>query len=144
MARNSTIPSIAFPAKLDAGIVKQLERIKNLAEMSPVLKLEFARVTQVDPVGCGLLLNILKRLQKSSHKLILVGAPELAEKIQAILQVGRRDETEAPWLLLLEVLRLLNRESDFEERSIDYCITFEVSPPAFVSPQDKVLSLIHI
>ena len=138
VARNSTIPSIAFPAKLDAGIVKQLERIKNLAEMSPVLKLEFARVTQVDPVGCGLLLNILKRLQKSSHKLILVGAPELAEKIQAILQVGRRDETEAPWLLLLEVLRLLNRESDFEERSIDYCITFEVSPPAFVSPQDKV------
>ena len=52
--------------------------------------------------------------------------------------LGRRDETEAPWLLLLEVLRLLNRESDFEERSIDYCITFEVSPPAFVSPQDKV------
>lgn len=137
-ARNSTIPSIAFPAKLDAGIIKQLERIKNLAEMSPVLKLEFVRVTQVDPVGCGLLLNILKRLQKSGHKLILVGAPELAEKIQAILQVGRRDETEAPWLLLLEVLRLLNRESEFEERSIDYCITFEVSPPAFVSPQDKV------
>ncbi|WP_233588340.1 hypothetical protein [Herminiimonas sp. KBW02] len=137
-ARNGTIPSIAFPAKLDAGIIKQLERIKNLAEMSPVLKLEFARVTLVDPVGCGLLLNILKRLQKSGHKLILVGAPELAEKIQSILQVGRRDETEAPWLLLLEVLRLLNRESDFEERSIDYCITFEVSPPAFVSPQDKV------
>jgi anti-anti-sigma regulatory factor len=136
--RNNTIPSIAFPAKLDAGIIKQLERIKNVAEMSPVLKLEFARVTQVDPVGCGLLLNILKRLQKSGHKLILVGAPELAEKIQAILLVGRRDETEAPWLLLLEVLRLLNREADFEERSIDYCITFEVSPPAFVSPQDKV------
>ncbi|MNJ99509.1 hypothetical protein D3C87_172870 [compost metagenome] len=138
VARSSTIPSIAFSAKLDAGIIKQLERIKNLAEMSPVIKLEFARVTQVDPVGCGLLLNILKRLQKSGHKLILVGAPELAEKIQAILQVGRRDETEAPWLLLLEVLRLLNREADFEERSIDYCVTFEVSPPAFVSPQDKV------
>lgn len=136
--RTSTIPSIAFPAKLDAGIIKQLERVKNVAEMSPVLKLEFARVTQVDPVGCGLLLSILKRLQKSGHKLILVGAPELAEKVHAILQVGRRDETEAPWLLLLEILRLLNREADFEERSIDYCVTFEVSPPAFVSPQDKV------
>ncbi|MNR80720.1 hypothetical protein D3C72_114460 [compost metagenome] len=136
--RNSTVPNIPFPAKLDAGIIKQLERIKNLAEMSPVLKLEFARVTQVDPVGCGLLLNVLRRLQKSGHQLILVGAAELAEKIQGILQVGRRDETEAPWLLLLELLRLLNREADFEERSIDYCVTFEVSPPAFVSPQDKV------
>jgi anti-anti-sigma regulatory factor len=131
-------PSVAFSGKLDAGIVKQLERIKNMAEMSNVLKLEFARVTAVDPIGCGLLLSVLKKLQKSGHNLILVGASDLAEKIHSILMVGRRDETEAPWLLMLELLRLLNREAEFEERSIDYCVTFEVSPPAFVSPQDKV------
>ncbi|MFJ7567293.1 STAS domain-containing protein [Herminiimonas sp. NPDC097707] len=136
--RASTTPSVAFSGKLDAGSIKQLERIKNMAEMSNVIKLEFARVSEVDPVGCGLLFSILQRLQKSGHNLILVGAPELAEKIRSILQVGRRDETEAPWLLLLEILRLLNRESDFEETSIDYCVTFEVSPPAFVSPQNKV------
>lgn len=133
-------PSIAFAGKLDAGIVKQLERIKNAAGMSNVIKLEFARITEVDPVGCGLLHSVLKKLQKSGHNLILVGAPVLAEKIRAILAVGRRDETEAPWLLLLEILRLLNREADFEESSIDYCVTFEVSPPAFVSPQNKVVT----
>lgn len=138
--RASTTPSVAFSGKLDAGSIKQLERIKNMAEMSNVIKLEFARVSEVDPVGCGLLFSILQRLQKSGHNLILVGAPELAEKIRSILQVGRRDETEAPWLLLLEILRLLNRESDFEETSIDYCVTFEVSPPAFVSPQNKVVT----
>jgi anti-anti-sigma regulatory factor len=136
--RASSTPSVAFSGKLDAGIVKQLERIKNLAERSDVLKLEFVRVAAVDPIGCGLLLSVLKKLQKSGHNLILVGAAELAEKIQSILMVGRRDETEAPWLLMLELLRLLNREAEFEERSIDYCVTFEVSPPAFVSPQDKV------
>lgn len=138
--RASGTPGISFTGNLDATIVKQLERIRNMAEMSNVLKLEFARVTGVDPVGCGLLLSVLKKLQKSGHNLILVGAPELADKIRAILQVGRRDETEAPWLLLLEVLRLLNRETDFEETSIDYCVTFEVSPPAFVSPKDKVVT----
>lgn len=133
-------PGVAFPAKLDAGIVKQLERVKNMAEMSNVLRLEFARVAEVDPIGCGLLLSVLKKLQKSGHNLVLVGAAELAEKIRAILAVGRRDETEAPWLLLLELLRLLNRETEFEETSIDYCVTFEVSPPAFESPQDKVVT----
>lgn len=138
--RPSTTPSIAFSGKLDASIIKQLERVGNMAEMSNVLKLEFSRVTEVDPIGCGLLLSVLRRLQKSGHNLILVSAAELAEKIRAILQVGRRDETEAPWLLLLEILRLLNREPEFEESSIDYCITFEVSPPAFVSPQDKVMT----
>ena len=136
--RASGTPSVAFSGKLDAGIIKQLERVRNLAERSNVLKLEFVRVTAVDPIGCGLLHNVLMKLQKSGHNLILVGAAELAEKIQSILMVGRRDETEAPWLLMLELLRLLNREAEFEERSIDYCVTFEVSPPAFVSPQDKV------
>lgn len=131
-------PSVSFSGTLDGSIVKLLEKAQNLAEKSRVLRLEFAKVTSVDPVGCGLLLSILKKLQKSGNDLILVGALDLVTKIRAILEVGRRDETEAPWLLLLEILRLLNLEKDFEEASIDYCVTFEVSPPAFVAPKNKV------
>lgn len=140
VARGNSIPGVSFAGTLDSSCIKQLERIKNMAENSNVLRLEFVRVTEIDPVGCGLLLSVMKKLQKSGHKLILVGAAELVDKIRAILQVGRRDETEAPWLLMLEFLRLLNRESDFEETSIDYCVTFEVSPPAFESPKDKVVT----
>lgn len=132
------VPSVAFVGKLDGNIIRLLERVQKLAETSPSLRLEFARVLEVDPVGCGLLLRILKRLQATERDLVLVGARELAEKIRKILQVGRRDETEAPWLLLLEILRLLNAESEFEEASIDYCVTFEVSPPAFLAPRNKV------
>lgn len=138
--RKGMTPGVAFADKLDGSIVKQIERLRNLSDMSETLRLDFTRVTAVDPVGCGLLFNILMRLQKSGHRLALLGAEELAEKIRAILAVGRRDETETPWLLLLEVLRLLNREADFEETSIDYCITFEVSPPAFTAPLDAVVA----
>jgi len=137
-AATGAIPSVPFAGRLDATAVKLLERTQNLAEKSRVLRLEFARVTEVDPIGCGLLLRVLKTLQKSGHDLILVGASELATKVRAILEVGRRDETEAPWLLLLELLQLLNRESEFEEASIDYCVTYEVSPPAFVASKNKV------
>lgn len=136
--RATAVPAVAFSGKLDGSIIKLLERVQKLAEANRALRLEFARVAEVDPVGCGLLLRILKKLQASEHDLVLVGAPDLIEKIRAILQVGRRDETEAPWLLLLEILRLLNRESEFEEASIDYCVTFEVSPPAFVAPRNNV------
>lgn len=137
-ARPAATPAVPFSGKLDGHIIKLLERIQKLAQNNRALRLEFVRVTEVDPVGCGLLLRMLKKLQSSEHDLILAGAPELAAKIRAILQVGRRDETEAPWLLLLEVLRLLNSEKEFEEASIDYCITFEVSPPAFVPPKNKI------
>lgn len=131
-------PMVTFSGALDSRSAKYIERIQKLAESHQALRLEFARITEVDPAGCALLLGVLNKLQKSGHDLILVGAPELADKIRTIVEVGRRDDTEDPWLLLLEILRLLNREKEFEETSIDYCVTFEVSPPAFVAPQNKV------
>jgi ABC-type transporter Mla MlaB component len=134
----SAVPMIAFAGKLDASIVKQLERLQKMSESNKSVRLEFVRVTEVDPAGCALLLEALKKLHKAGKDLVFVGAAELAEKIRSILEVGRRDETEAPWLLLLEILELLNREKDFEEASIDYCVTFEVSPPAFVPPKNKI------
>ena len=127
-----TLPSVAFAGKLDAGIIKLVERVQKIADEHQALRLEFGRVTEVAPVGCGLLLRMLKKLQH--HDVSVTGANELAARIRAIIELGRRDETEAPWLLLLEILRLQNREHEFEETSIDYCITFEVSPPPFVPP----------
>jgi anti-anti-sigma regulatory factor len=135
-----TLPSVAFSGKLDANIGKQLERAQKLSATHPAVRLEFTRVSSVDPIGCGLLLRMLKKLQKSGLDLVLVGANELADKIREILLVGRRDETAAPWLLLLEILHLLNLEQAYEDASIDYSITFEVSPPPFVKPQAKVIT----
>ncbi len=132
------IPSLTFPSKLDASIIKLVEKLQLISKQSHTLKLDFLRVKEVDPVGCGLLLRALKSLKKSGHDLMLVGAQDLSENIHAILEVGRRDETEAPWLLLLEILQLLHFESAFEEASIEYCITFEVSPPSFEAPKNKV------
>ena len=134
----SATPSIIFPAILDAGIVKVLEKLQISSSKSRSLRLDFSRVKAVDPIGCGLLLRSLKNLKKTGHELMLAGAQDLADKIKAILQVGRRDETEAPWLLLLEILQLLHFERAFEEASMDYCITFEVSPPSFEASKVKI------
>ena len=139
-SRPEVTPGVAFTGKLDGSIGKLLDRIQKLSETNALLRVDFARVTEVDPVGCGLLLSTLKKLQKSGKDLVLIGAAELTGKIRSIIEVGRRDETEAPWLLLLEILQLLNRESEFEEASIDYCVTFEVSPPAFVAPKNKIMT----
>lgn len=137
-----TVPSLTFPSKLDGEIIKLLQRLNNLSETSKVLRLDFGRVKTVDPVGCGLLLRAIRNLKKTKHDLVLVSAQNLTEQIRSILEVGRRDETEAPWLLLLEVLQLLQLKEVFEEASIDYCVTFEVSPPAFEAPTSKVTTAV--
>ncbi|MBR7800447.1 STAS domain-containing protein [Undibacterium fentianense] len=136
------IPSLTFPAKLDGEIIKLLQKLNALSEGSKVLKLDFGRVKTVDPVGCGLLLRAMRNLKKTKHDLVLVAAQNLTEQIRSILEVGRRDETEAPWLLLLEVLQLLQMKEAFEESSIDYCVTFEVSPPAYEAPTTKVTTAV--
>lgn len=132
------IPAIAFAGKLDSHILPQLGQLQALAAEKPTVRLEFTRVTEVDPVGCEMLLAVLHQLQTPEHELVLVGSQELMGKIRQIIQVGRRDERRAPWLLLLEILRLLNLEQEFEECSIEYCVTLEVSPPAFIAPHNKV------
>ena len=134
-AHSGATPTQAFAGMLDASIAPALERLAQLAAADhPVLRLEFSRVNGVAPDGCALLLAALRGLA-GRHELIVVAAAELAAQIQGSIQVGRREDSEPNWLLLLELLQLLNREKDFEEASMDYCVTFEVSPPPFVAPK---------
>lgn len=133
-AYSGVIPTQAFNGALDAGIAAQLQQLLAVAEGAPLLRLEFGRVQALDAAACALLLEALQALQAQQRELILVGASELAELLRAGLCVGRRDDGAAPWLLLLELLQLLHREKDFEETGMDYCVTFEVSPPSFVAP----------
>ena len=125
-------PTVQFAGVLDAGAATQAAQLRALAT-APVLRVDFCRVYAVTPAGCGPLLDAL-RAAPAQRELILAGAEELVGLIRAIVDVGRRDEGEAPWLLLLELLRLLNREKAFDEAAMDYCVTFEVSPPSFVAP----------
>ena len=140
LSNSPKVPAVIFSGKLDGGILPQLTHAQTLASEKRSIRMEFTRVTEVDAVGCSLLLSVLKKLQMPDQALMLIGALELTMKIRDIVEVGRRDECEAPWLLLLEIFRLLHLEQQFEDCSIDYCVTYEVSPPAFIAPHNKVTS----
>ncbi len=128
-------PTEVFSGILDQRVAPQLERMHQLANNHQGLRVDFSRITQVDPDGCALLLAELTRLRGQQRELSLVGGSQLAGQIRTIIGLGQRESTEAPWLLLLELLQLMNKETDFEEASMDYCVTFEVSPPSFVAPK---------
>ena len=128
-------PTEVFAGVLDEQLAPRFERLLHLAEGNPVLRLEFARIQDVTPEGCALLLDTLNGLRKRERELIVAGATELAEVVRSTIEIGKRDASEAPWLLLLALLQLLNREKDFEETAMDYCVTYEVSPPSFETPQ---------
>ena len=132
-ARSGVVPTIALNGRLDAGIAAQLARLDAHGNAA-LLRLELGRLAGFDSDGCTLLLAALQRVQARQCELTVVGAEQLAERLRAAVCVGCRDDGPAPWLLLLELLQLQNREKDFEETGMDYCVTFEVSPPSFTAP----------
>ncbi|HLL10977.1 MAG TPA: hypothetical protein VK570_07965 [Rubrivivax sp.] len=64
------------------------------------------------------------------------------ERLFAVLQeaapTGVRDADPAFWLTRLDALRLANRPDAFDEAAIDYCVTYEVSPPSWESTRCRV------
>jgi len=48
-----------------------------------------------------------------------------------------RDVDPVYWMLRLEALRLAHRPDQFDEVAIDYCVTFEVSPPSWENSRCK-------
>ena len=124
-------PIIALPESIDEGVVKQLEQLKNYSLSYQSIALDSSNVRSIDPVGAELLLRVINAFKRASHELLLQGADQLVTPLRAAVEAGRRDPSDAVWMLLLEVFRLLNRQHDFEETGIQYCITYEVSPPSW-------------
>jgi anti-anti-sigma regulatory factor len=124
-------PAVRLPAAIDAAIVKPLETLKTYAATHAALTLDVSATRSVDLVGAELLLRVVNAFKRASHELTLVGLDALADALRAEVEAGRRDASDAAWMLLLEVLRLQGKQNDFEETGIQYCVTFEVSPPSW-------------
>ena len=123
----------AFGAVLDASVAPRLARL--LASKAPLVRLDFGALRSADEEGCARLLAALQSLRAGGRELVLAGADTLLAVLRPMLAIGAREASQAPWLLLLELLLLTHREKDFEEAAMDYCVTFEVSPPSFEAPQ---------
>nr|WP_229633973.1 hypothetical protein [Duganella qianjiadongensis] len=75
--------------------------------------------------------TLLATLQASPEHLRLSGAEALAATLRGQLASDPASRSATPWLLLLELLQRLDRETEFELIALEYCAAFEVSPPAF-------------
>jgi anti-anti-sigma regulatory factor len=60
----------------------------------------------------------------------LDGADGLVRSLESRLVVGQQ-KSAGSWLLLLELYQRLGKPEVFEEKAVDYAVTFEVSPPSW-------------
>lgn len=67
-----------------------------------------------------------------------LGGERLFQVLAEAAPTGVRDADPAYWLTRLDALRLANRADQFDETAIDYCVTYEVSPPSWEPARCKV------
>ena len=127
----SDTPTVRLPGQISANIVKPLEQLKAFAMTHATLAVDLSDVRIIDTVGAELLLRVFNAFKRSSHELIVHGADHLVGPLRTAIEPGRRDSSDACWMLLLDAQRLLDLQNDFEETGIQYCITYEVSPPSW-------------
>jgi hypothetical protein len=77
-------------------------------------------------------LSVLCRLwAQQSLEMRWISGERLFTVLQESAPTGVRDADPAFWLARLDALRLANRVDQFDETAIDYCVTYEVSPPSW-------------
>ena len=104
-------------------------------------KIEFALdgINGIDDSGCETLLNFLLQWQAQACVINLIGADNLIKQLHAAVKSTPPLACHSTWLLLIEVIRLLNDEFEYEEVCMSYSLTFEVSPPPYVAPVGNLI-----
>jgi hypothetical protein len=95
-------------------------------------------VQRVEPEACTLLSELLRHWSTQQLEMRWIGLERLLAVLTEAAPTGVRDADPVYWLLRLEALRLANRPDQFDEVAIDYCVTYEVSPPSWEKSLCKV------
>ena len=125
--------SMLFRGDLLAKNTAAFDAVGRELEKGSSLRLDLAKVKQLDPGGCEALLDLVARARKGRGKLNLLGRDSLIKLLMDRIEAGREDPVpgKAYWLLLLELLKQQGRQDVFEDKAVDYAVTFEESPPSW-------------
>ncbi|MBB5203182.1 hypothetical protein HNQ51_000475 [Inhella inkyongensis] len=116
-----------------------LALLKKRVETAPLpWVLDWSALTRLEAEAREPLTDLMRQWAKQSTEMRWQGGEQLLDQLRELTPVGERDTDTGWWMLRLEVLRVLNRPDQFDEAAIDYCVTYEVSPPSWDAARCKV------
>ncbi len=100
--------------------------------------MDWLGVESVTAEGANQLYSQLHQWARDVHDITWIGTDHLFDVLTELAPTGVKDADPAFWMLRLELLRMANRIDRFDETAIDYCVTYELSPPSWEPVQCKV------
>jgi hypothetical protein len=100
--------------------------------------LDWSALRAIDAEACARMSEVFRHWATENLEMTWLAGETLFNVLQEAAPTGVRDSDPAYWLLRLDALRLANRADQFDEAAIDYCVTYEVSPPSWERAKCKV------
>jgi hypothetical protein len=119
----------ACPAVLDGEGVARLA--SQTLHMPLPWVFDWSALTHIDAQTCARLSELLRSWMGQPLDMRWLAGERLLGVLQDAAPVGARDVDPAFWQLRLDALRMAHRADQFDEAAIDYCVTYEVSPPSW-------------
>lgn len=121
------------PSALSVASLSSLQA--NLRRLPPPWTLNWSRLTEIRPEAVAPLTTLFRFWADSAEAVVrFAGVGKLVAALEAATPVGERQVPQECWALRLSALRLMGLEHDFEAVALDYCLTYEVSPPSWKDP----------
>ncbi len=99
---------------------------------------DWGALKELDAEVCARLSELFRAWMPQRLDMRWLAGERLFAVLQEMAPTGARDADPAFWVLKLDALRLVNRPDKFDEAAIDYCVTYEVSPPSWEKPVCEV------
>jgi hypothetical protein len=117
------------PPVLDVDAVARLRSVTLQLPLPWVF--DWSALQSVEPQAASHLSELLRQWAPEALDMRWLSGDRFLLALQDAAPTGVRDADPAFWVLRLDALRLANRADQFDEAAIDYCMTYEVSPPSW-------------
>jgi hypothetical protein len=124
------------PEYLDAEGVAKLA--SQTLQMPLPWVFDWSALKGLDVEACARLSELFRSWMPQKLDLRWLGGERLFTVLADAAPTGVRDADPAYWQARLDALRMANRADQFDEAAIDYCVTYEVSPPSWEPAQCEV------
>lgn len=112
-----------------------------LVKATQPYKLSWAKLTSIGDAAVEPLAKLFTQWAGQNIQLRFIGAEALEKVLRDATPSSDRGVNPAWWKLRMEVLRVMHRPDEFELVALDYCVTYEVSPPSWDSARCDYKSL---
>lgn len=131
VAGNGPAADWICPSKLGIQTVAALSAA--LARAPMPWRLDWKNLKTIDENAVEPLCKVFSGWAAQPVQLRFMGEAQLERVLQDATPSGVRDTPQGWWQLRLETLRVTHQPDEFELTALDFCVTYEVSPPAWDS-----------